>query len=191
MEKGFTFIIFLLVAVLATTVGLVAFNQKSLPKTQVSSLIPLTPKPAESIASSVLTVSEVMDNPQNYLEKRVSVQGKLFLHTYYGAESARPCPDSQPNCTDNETKPPTLHLVNPENPWGETENIDLYRTNSSGSYEQISCQNTTSCGPYSPNSITTIQGLFTKNQVPYQTVGNSSGKIEVIKSKDHYFLVVE
>lgn len=188
MNKGFALIILVILIALAGAVGVVIVKElrNSNPSPAINPSPSTTPSPAQTPLPTRLNVTDIMSNPETYAGKKVKVKGKLVLHTY---DSARPCPATDPSC-NTEIKPPTLHLVNPAAPWVEV--IDLYKKSSAG-YVQISCQSreNSTCGQYKVNTETTLEGLFTKEQVPYQQIGNSTGKIETIKYKDHFFLVVD
>ncbi|MDO8551222.1 MAG: hypothetical protein Q7S03_00875 [bacterium] len=150
------------------------------------------PSSAPTLSTGVLNVIDVTGNKQLYIDKKISIYGKVVLRERLGAGPE--CAGGS-NCPSNVGEP-TLHLVNPDaNQWTEGNAIDLYKKIGEGKYETLTCKVVTKsnydCGKYKDNSVTTIQGIFIKYQIPAQTIGTSSGKTEVIKWQDIYILVVE
>ena len=145
--------------------------------------------------TGVLSIQEVNSNKDAYVGKQISVRGKIYVRHNY---SLMPCNANDPETCNPEIGDPTLHLVNPDSssitPSGG-QILDLYRSGSGGKYEPVTCktvnQNTVDCGKYQQNEVTVIEGIFTRDKIPYQQVGDSAGNIKTLKYQDIYFLVIE
>lgn len=159
-----------------------------------------SPSPAASSKSlidkitGVLSVLEVNSNKDAYVGKRLSVRGKIYVQHNY---SLMPCSAEDVQCNP-EIGDPTLHLTTPNNSstqLTEGDIIALYRSDSAGGYVPATCkninQNTVDCGKFQQNSVVVVEGIFTKDKIPYQQVGDSAGNIKTLKYKDIYFLAVK
>ena len=171
-------------------------NHESPALNQTSSPSPTSPpKSIIDKVTGVLGVLEVNSNKDVYVGKQISVRGKIYVRHNY---SLMPCNADDPETCNPEIGDPTLHLVNPDSssitPSGG-QILDLYRSGSGGKYEPVTCktvnQNTVDCGKYQQNEVTVIEGIFTRDKIPYQQVGDSSGNIKTLKYQDIYFLVIE
>lgn len=84
--------------------------------------------------------------------------------------------------------------MNPDDPKGARNILDLYRTGQNGEYERLSCQvragTTFDCGKYTPGSVMTIDGTWMRQQVPAGQVVHPGGRVEVIAWRTVYFLLV-
>src|SRR3989344_27629 len=127
--------------------------------------------------TGVLSIQEVNSNKDAYVGKQISVRGKIYVRHNY---SLMPCNANDPETCNPEIGDPTLHLVNPDSssitPSGG-QILDLYRSVSGGKYQQ--------------NEVTVIEGIFTRDKIPYQQVGDSAGNIKTLKYQEIYFLVIE
>lgn len=139
--------------------------------------------------TGILTVPEVYSSPNTYIEKKIRVRGRILAQPHY---SAGPCVPSEP-C------PPiidiTLHLVNPADPVNQhpTVSLDLFEHTAEDTFKPMMCsfisKDNFDCNPYIQNAITTVEGIFIKHKIPYQTVGTSDGDIKVLKYIDIYIFV--
>lgn len=159
--------------------------------TQTSTLIPSPTLTAFSTPEPInknFNVTDITSNKELYIGKTIKVSGKIEMRERLGAG---------PQCVDcpSNVGQPTLHIVNPDgNQWVEGNAIDLYRKIGDGKYEPLTCKvvttNSYDCGKYKNDSITIVEGIFIKYQIPAQTVGDSTGRTEVIKWQDIYILVL-
>ena len=212
-KNGFVLPLVLAVAVGLVVVGTAVYSQIKLnvtqppqPSQETNHQFPSlnqtsSPSPTASSKSiidkvtGVLGVLEVNSNKDAYVGKRISVRGQIYIQHNY---SRRPCNADDPKTCNPEIGDPTLYLTTPNNSstyLTEGDIIAFYRSGSDGEYGPATCktvnQNTFDCGKYQQNEVTVIEGIFTKDKIPYQQIGDSAGNIKTLKYKDIYFLVIE
>jgi len=156
------------------------------PKSSPTTPIP-TPTPAQpSQNNNVLSVLDLTGNKETYVGKRVRVQGRIAINVFYGE---RPCAENDPVC--DTTMGARLELWQPKTVSGADNFLLPFVKN-----QPYPCQKTApatyTCPPYINNQITTIEGVWSKDQVPIQWVGSSGGNPPTpIKWEDRYFLNIE
>lgn len=141
-----------------------------------------------SSTRAVLTVPEVNASRDALVGMRIQVSGRV---------RAQPRPgdaDSDAPGAAAETYQATLHLVNPDEPKGDRNILNLYRSGQGGLYERLTCEvrpgSIRDCGKYAPDSLMTIEGTWMRQQVPAGQVVHPGGRIEVIAWRTEYFLLV-
>lgn len=146
----------------------------------------------QSDSIKVLSASEIYSNKEKYAGKKVKVAGRIYFKLF---ESEMPCSlNTGEGC--NNTSKIEVSIVDSSassNIFPGDKIINLYKS-SNGQNKPYTCfggPNTTDCGIYKKNAATVIEGMFIKDKAPYQIVGNSSGKMEVVKYQDIYYLLVE
>lgn len=130
-----------------------------------------------------LTVPDVAAHPDDYVGHRIQVSGRLH---------AVPRPLEGPAGEQVERRaeeyPASLHLVNPDQPTGQFNLLDLYRRTGDGQYAPLTClmraTSLVNCGDYQPGAIVTIEGTWIRHQVPSGRSGNA-----VFAWRTMYFLV--
>ena len=136
-----------------------------------------TPIPQESVqqitspgVSNIFSVVDLLTNKEYYLRTQVRVRGKIVVNVFY---SARPCPTDGSVC--DTTMGAQLELWQPQ-PTSGTENKILIFKNG----EPYPCEKFASaqyrCGSYINGELIVIDGIWSKDQVPDQVVGYSSGQ---------------
>ena len=202
-QKGFAnIVLIILVVVLAAGTGYFALVRK--PSSVVEQIITPTPtstqisnfptpttiqnsSPTPKVKSNnILSVVDLTGNKEAYLGKRVRVQGRIVINIFY---SERKCADNDPVC--DTTMGARLELWQPETVSGAENLLLLFVKN-----QPYPCNKTApgayACPPYINNQITTIEGVWSKDQIPTQWIGYSGGKPPIpIKWEDRYFLNVE
>ena len=137
-------------------------------------------------SDNVLSVLGLTGNKEAYVGKRVRVQGKIVVNVFYGT---MPCSTDGSIC--DTTMGARLELWQPKVVLG-TENLLLLFTKQQPYPCQKTAPATYACPPYINNQITTIEGVWSKDQVPIQWVGYSGGGPPTpIKWGDRYFLNIE
>jgi hypothetical protein len=206
-QKGFENIIVIIgILMLAWGVGYFVVNQRTLSlaatpapastptPSQIPSLTP-TPNPipqksvqqiTSPVVGNILSVVDLLTNKEHYLTTQVRVRGKIVVNIFY---SARPCPTDGSVC--DTTMGAQLELWEPQ-PTSGTENKILIFKNG----EPYRCEKFASgkyrCGSYINGELMVIDGIWSKDQVPDQVIGYSSGHPPtVLKWKDRYFLEIK
>jgi hypothetical protein len=206
-RKGFENIIVIIgILILAGGAGYFIVNQRTLSlastpspaptptPTQIPSPTPTpTPIPQKSVqqitppvVSNIVSVVDLLTNKEHYLGMQVRVRGKIVVNIFY---SARPCPTDGSVC--DTTIGAQLELWQPQ-PFSGTENKILMFKNG----EPYPCEKFATeqyrCGSYINGELMVIDGIWSKDQVPDQVVGYSSGQPPtVLKWKDRYFLEIK
>jgi hypothetical protein len=151
---------------------------------------PIPQKPVQQITSpgvsNSFSVVDLLTNKEHYLGTQVRVWGKIVINIFY---SAKPCPTDGSVC--DTSMGAQLELWEPQ-PTSGTENKILIFKNG----EPYPCEKFASekyrCGSYSNGELIVIDGIWSKDQVPDQAVGYSSGQPPtVLKWKDRYFLEIK
>ena len=145
-------------------------------------------------ASEALTVSTLNANKDAYVGKKIAVEGEVYVLTLSGlhaCDAAQPCPkydDALLTLVDLQRDPVPR----------QEQMIRLYRRSAATDRpEQIHCKivdenaPTFDCGRFVRSAVTTVEGVFTKDRVPDQVVGDSRGNIQVLKYRDAYFMVID
>lgn len=198
-QKGFINILLIIAVVALIGVGtyFVSTKQITLPipnpatnPTPTPSPIP-TPKPSPTPTpnpiqppqnNNILSVLDLTGNKEFYVGKRVRVQGRIAINISYGL---MPCPPDGSAC-DN-TMGAQLELWQPKTVSGDGNFILPFVKG-----QPYPCNKTAlatyACPPYINNQITIIEGVWSKDQVPIQWIGSSSGPPTPTKWEDRYFL---
>jgi hypothetical protein len=149
---------------------------------------------AQPTALEALAVSKLNENKDAYVGKKISVKGEVYVLTLSGLHACDPgqhCPKYDDAL---------LSLVDPQRDavLRQEQMIRLYRRSSSTDRpEQIHCKivdenaPTFDCGQFVRGAVTTVEGVFTKDRVPDQVVGDSTGHIQVLKYRDAYFMLID
>ncbi len=144
--------------------------------------------------TSAISVVQLEANKAAYVGVRVTVEGRVYVQTVSGLH---PCVHGQP-CPKYDDA--LLALADPAAPVVPPDNelVRLYRRpNPTAAAEQIHCAivnesvPTFDCGSFTPGSVATVTGVFTREQVPYQTVVGPDGHANVIKYQDAYYLLLD
>ncbi len=143
--------------------------------------------------ADVLSVHALNDAKGSYVAKNIAVEGKVYVLTLSNlltCQAEQPCPrysDALLTLADAGSG----QVSSPE------QLVRLYRRSPvTGVPEQIHCkivdQNTPrfDCGAFVNGTVVTIDGTFTRDRVPDQVVGDSTGRIEVVSYRDVYYLLV-
>ena len=136
--------------------------------------------------TQALTVPELNANRASYVGQRVQVVGRLH---------AQPrLTDDGPISTTTETFAATLHFVNPEEPTGSLNLLDLYTRGNHGEPEPLSCKASATagfdCGDYTPGTVVTIGGTWTRQEAPVGQVISPRDPVQTIARRTLYFLLV-
>ena len=139
-----------------------------------------------SRVGQALTVPELNANRASYVGQRVQVVGRLH---------AQPrLTDDGPDSTTVETFAATLHLLNPEEPTGSLNVLDLYTRGNQGKPEPLTCKASAiggfECGNYIPDSVVTIGGTWTRQEMPAGQVMSPPNPAQTIARRTLYFLLV-
>lgn len=145
-------------------------------------------------ASEPLTVSKLNESKDTYLGRKITVKGAVHVVTLSGLHA---CEAGQP-CRKYDDALLTLVDLQRDAVLRPEQMIRLYRRSTSTDRpEPIHCtivdENTPTfdCGQFVRDSVTTVQGVFTKEQVPDQSVGDSAGRLDVLRYRDTYFLLID
>jgi hypothetical protein len=143
--------------------------------------------------TEVVSVSQLNGNKSAYLGKRISVQGTVYVLTLsrlLACRAGEPCPQYDDALLALVDSPPPAVTAD--------QLVRLYRRSAVTRLpEQIHCKilredtPTFDCGAFVRGTITTINGVFTSEQVPDQVVGDSTGRIEVVRYREVYYLLIE
>lgn len=136
-----------------------------------------------------VTPSEVLANPESFLNRQVQVYGRIYVEKY---DLALPCiPNTGANCVSPAFT--SLQIVTAGEPRSATNTVDLYRLTAEGE-EQLRCtvigQDKFDCGVFKEDAVATVSGRVVKHRIPIQEVGNSSGSRQVIQYREIYVLIV-
>jgi hypothetical protein len=140
-------------------------------------------------------VSKLNANKDAYVGRKITLEGRVYVLTLSGlhaCDAAQPCPkydDALLTLLDLQTDDAVLR---------QERMIRLYRRSpSTDRPEPVHCKivdetaPTFECGKFVHGSVMTVQGLFMKEQVPDQVVGDSTGRLSVVKYRDEYFLLID
>ena len=144
---------------------------------------------APSSLPGSVTPSEMLANPESFLNRQVQVYGRIYVEKY---ELALPCiPNTGADCVSPAFT--SLHVVSAGEPRGATNAVDLYRPTAQGE-EPLRCtvigQYKFDCGVFKEDAVVTVSGRVVKHRIPTQEVGNSSGSTQVIQYREIYVLLV-
>ena len=142
--------------------------------------------------ADLLSIPALNDAKSTYVDKQIAVEGKVYVLTLSNlltCQADQPCPkyhDALLTLADARSA-----QVSPE------QLVRLYRRSpATGVPEQIHCKilsenpPTFDCGGFANGTVVTIEGMFTRERVPDQVVGDSTGRSEVVSYRDVYYLLV-
>lgn len=143
--------------------------------------------------SEAVTVTALMSTKEAYAGRRITVEGRVHVMTLSGlraCQPGQPCPkfdDALLTLMDSRiSRVPSDQLLR------------LYRrSGAAGAAEQIHCRivdenvPTFDCGQFTPDAVRTVEGVFTKERVPDQTVVDATGHIQVLSYRDVYYLLID
>ena len=152
-----------------------------------------TPIPQKSVqqitspgVSNIFSVVELLTNKEHYLGTQVRVRGKIVVNVFY---SARPCPTDGSVC--DTTMGGQLELWQPQPTSGTENKILIFKNGKPYPCEKLALEQYR-CGSYINGELMVIDGIWSKDQVPDQIVGSSSGQPPtVLKWKDRYFVEIK
>ena len=191
-QKGFINIILIIIVVALVGVGVYFVSTKQITLPIPSPIPSPTPTPTPSPfptptpvqppqSNNVLSVLDLTGNREVYVGKRVRVQGKIAVNVFYGE---MPCPTDGSVC--DTTMGAQLELRQPEGSY-----ILLFKKGNPYPCQKIAPE-TYTCSPYINGQIITVEGVWSKDQVPVQWVGTSGGNPPTpVKWGDRYFLNIE
>lgn len=141
-----------------------------------------TPLPANPPA--ILTVVDLTGDPSKYLGQRVRVSGKIRVNVFYGS---RPCPDDGLPC--DTTMGARLELWSIKTVAEEINVLLPFLNGKEYPCPKIGVEQY-ACPPYVEGQIVTLEGVWSKDQIPDATMGysNSNQPPKVLSWKDRYFL---
>jgi|SoiMethySBSTD1v2_1073268.scaffolds.fasta_scaffold2062875_1 hypothetical protein len=149
---------------------------------------------AQPTASEALTVSKLNGSKDVYVGKKISVEGEVYVLTLSGLHACDPAQ----RCPKYDDALLTLVDLQRDSVLRQEQMIRLYRRSTSTDRpEPIHCkivdENTPAfdCGQFVRGAVTTVHGVFTKERVPDQVVGDSTGHIQVLKYRDTYFVLID
>jgi hypothetical protein len=149
---------------------------------------------AQPTTSEALTVSKLNESKDTYVGKKIAVEGEVYVLTLSGLHGCGP----GQSCPKYDDALLTLVDVQRSAAVQADQMIRLYRrATPTDRPEPIHCrivdENTPTfdCGQFVRGAVTTVEGVFTKEQVPDQVVGDSTGHIEVLKYRDTYYLLID
>lgn len=200
-QKGFANIVLVLIVVALVGAGayIVLTQQTALFQLSLNSILSQTPTSTSNQGATptstseqppqnenVLSVVDLTSNKEVYVGKRVSVQGRIAVDVFYGERS---CTVNDPAC--DTTMGARLELWQPNTISGAENFLLIFAKN-----QPYACNKTApetyACPPYINNQITTVEGVWSKDQVPIQWVGSSAGgPATPLKWEDRYFLNIE
>ena len=134
--------------------------------------------------------TEVLARAGSLLGSQIEVRGRIHVEKY---ETLEPCnPATGTGCTSPAYT--SLHVVTPGEPRRDNNSLDLYGS-VAGGVEPLRCrvigENRFDCSPYTQDAVITVSGRLIKHRIPTQQVGTSSGRIEVIQSREIVVLLVQ
>lgn len=142
--------------------------------------------------ADLLSIHQLNEATSSYVDKTIAVEGKVYVLTLSNlltCQTEQPCPryaDALLTLSDTRSG-----QISPD------QLVRLYRRSSAtGVPEQIHCkildQNvpTFDCGGFVNGTVVTIEGTFTRDRVPDQVIGDSTGRSEVVSYRDVYYLLV-
>lgn len=143
--------------------------------------------------AEVVSVGDLMAAKATYVGRRIAVEGRVHVQTLSGlhaCEAGQACPkydDALLTLMDARASKPAAEEV-----------LRVYRRSAAaGTAEQVHCrivdQNLPAfdCGRYVPDSVVTVEGTFTGEQVPDQTVVDPSGRVQVLTYRSVYYLLLD
>jgi hypothetical protein len=149
---------------------------------------------AQPTTSEALTVSRLNESKDTYVGKKISVEGEVYVLTLSGLHACGP----GQHCPKYDDALLTLVDLQRGAVLRQEQIVRLYRRSTpTDRPEPIHCkivdENTPTfdCGQFVHGAVTTVEGVFTKEQVPDQVVGDSTGHIEVLKYRDTYYLLID
>ena len=149
---------------------------------------------AQPTASEALTVSKLHESKDTYVGKKIAVEGEVYVLTLSGLHACEP----GQHCPKYDDALLALIDVQRDAVLRQEQMIRLYRRPTpTDRPEPIHCkivdENTPTfdCGRFIRGAVTTVEGVFTKEQVPDQVVGDSTGHIQVLKYLDTYYLLID
>ena len=146
---------------------------------------------AHSRIPGAVTPSDVLASPESFLNLQVQVEGRIHVEKY---ETALPCiPDTGAGCTSPAFT--SLHVVTTGEPKGTANALDLYRPAGETGQEPLRCtvigQQQFDCGAFKEDAVATVTGRIVKHRIPIEEVGDSSGRMQVIRYREIYVLLVQ
>jgi hypothetical protein len=160
---------------------------------QIPSLTPTPTIPQKSVqqimppgVGNIFSVVDLLTNKEHYLKTQVRVRGKIVINVFY---SARPCPTDGAVC--DTSMGAQLELWEPQPTSGTENKILIFKSGEPYPCEKFASEKYR-CGSYTNGELMVIDGIWSKDQVPDQAVGSSSGHPPtVLKWKDRYFLEIK
>jgi len=141
--------------------------------------------------ADLLSIPALNDAKNTYVDKQIAVEGKVYVLTLSNlltCQAEQPCPKYHDAL---------LTLADARSAQVSSEQlVRLYRRSPTGAPEQIHCRILTEnpptfdCGGFVNGTVVTIEGMFTRERVPDQVVGDSTGRSEVVSYRDVYYLLV-
>lgn len=135
------------------------------------------------VLPSEIDVITLNENKEVYAGKTISVRGEIQINPQYGEW---PCPENEPQC---ETLAGIdLYLAGKPLKANMGSIIRIYK--SGKPYPCSKKGKNFICGNFVNGETRTVAGIWVKSREPEQTVGNSSGTVQVLKWRDFYYLEI-
>jgi hypothetical protein len=142
-------------------------------------------------SAEIIGVADVMNAKSTYAGRRIAVEGRVRVQTLSGlhaCEAGQSCPKYDDAL---------LTLVNPRaSKLAGEELLRIYRRGANGKAEPVHCRIVDEnlpafdCGTYMPDAVVVVEGTFTKEPVPDQTVVDA-GRVRVLSYRDVFYLVID
>ena len=142
------------------------------------------------ILNGILSVAELDAAKDAYAGKQIKVKGKIYINPLYG-EGPCPAPVGATSALPCDTIMGINLFLSAESsitPWNVVPPVLIYQNG-----KPYPCTHSSdtdyACGGFSQGEIRTLEGVFVKTQVPFQSIGVSGGgPPTVIKWQDFYYL---
>lgn len=143
--------------------------------------------------ADLVSVRALNDARSTYAGKNVAVEGTVYVLTL---SNLLTCPANQP-CPKYHDALLTLADAGSGQSSSPDQLVRLYRRSpATGAPEQVHCgilsesPPTFDCRGFVNGTVVTIEGTFTRDRVPDQVIGDSTGRSEVVSYRDVYYLLI-